>query len=299
VVLAALPLGFASDAHVVARHALYAAALGLAAAGLLPAVALWAATLVASDVGERRAAGGAVIQAVRVAGGLASANAAQIGSAAERGGAPTSAGTILGALPGFAATAVLVVVLLARPYLVGEAAFADVAPELGGVAAASVLALALARTAAARVMGTVLRDVSALDRQRLAPVEVKPPTAIERAIASLLGEAGLPYRKDARLMRRRYPMAYALGALVFLVLIVVGLARPRDPMPWLVATLGGSALYALALAGRLRRPPIELPRLSATLPITAGARHRAKLAWLAGWLVVFVLAPAAFAIARQ
>jgi len=30
----------------------------------------------------------------------------------------------------------------------------------------------------------------------------------------MLGAAALPYRKDARLMRRRYPMAYALGAQV-------------------------------------------------------------------------------------
>ncbi|MGE5184046.1 MAG: hypothetical protein ACM31C_18375, partial [Acidobacteriota bacterium] len=147
-----------------------------------------------------------------------------------------------------------------------------------------------------RVMPTILRDVSALDRQRLAPIEVKPPTAIERGVAALLGAAALPYRKDARLMRRRYPMAYALGALAFLVLVIVGLARPADPAPWLVATLAAAAVYAIALAGRLRRPPIELPRLSATLPITGSARARAKAAWLGAWLAVYVIAPAVFAL---
>ena len=53
-----------------------------------------------------------------------------------------------------------------------------------------------------------------------------------------------------------------------------------------------------ALAGRLTRPPIELPRLSATLPITAAARRRAKLAWIVSWSLVFVLAPLAFALLR-
>jgi hypothetical protein len=148
-------------------------------------------------------------------------------------------------------------------------------------------------------MAKVLRDVSALDRQRLATLEIKPPTAIERAIAALLGEAALPYGKDARLMRRRFPIAYALGALVFAVLIVVGLARPDDATPWLTVAIGGAAAYGVALAGRLRQPPIELARLSATLPLGAPARTRARLAWLLGWWVIFVAAPAAFAALRQ
>ena len=117
---------------------------------------------------------------------------------------------------------------------------------------------------------------------------------------ALLGDAALPYRKDARLMRRRYPMAFAIGAFVFLVLAIIGLARPDDPAPWLtVATLAGAAIYGVALAGRLQRPPIELPRLAATLPIPARARGRAKLAWLAGWWLIFVAIPAAFAALRQ
>ena len=259
VVIGAVPLG---DAFV--HHAIYAGVLGVSAAGLLPAVAIGAAAVVATD--QRALAQG---------------------------------GAVLGALPGFAATAVIVVVLIASPFLLGHASAADVAPELGGLAAASVLALVAARASGAKLMGTILRDVSALDRQRLATLEIKPPTAIERAIGSMIGDAALPYGKDARLMRRRYPMAFALGSLAFVVLVIVGLARPHDPAPWLVATLAGAALYALALAGRLKRPPIELPRLSATLPITASSRRRAKIAWLAGWLVVYVLVPAAFALVRM
>jgi hypothetical protein len=169
---------------------------------------------------------------------------------------------------------------------------------LAALAVTSVLALLAIRASAPEVMGQILRDVSALDRQRLATLEIHPPTALERAIANLLGDAGLPYRKDARLVRRRYPMAFALGAFVFLVLAIVGLAQPDDPTPWLVVTLAGGAMYGAALAGRLRRPPIELPRLSSTLPISAAARNRAKLAWLVTWAVLWIAIPASFALVR-
>ena len=99
-------------------------------------------------------------------------------------------------------------------------------------------------------------------------------------------------------MRRRYPMAYALGALAFLVLVIVGLARPADPVPWLVAVLAGAAMYGATLAVRLRRPPIEIPRLAATLPIAPAALARAKLAWVVAWATVFVAIPLVFAAAR-
>jgi hypothetical protein len=153
------------------------------------------------------------------------------------------------------------------------------------------------RQRAATQMGAILRDVSALDRQRLATLEIHPPTLIERGVAGLIGDAALPYTKDARLMRRRYPMAYALGALAFLVLGIIAAVQPTDPA-WLIATLTGAALYAIALARRLGQPPIELARLSTTLPITAVARRRAKIAWLVAWLVVFLAVPTTLALVR-
>jgi hypothetical protein len=191
-----------------------------------------------------------------------------------------------------------VFVLLASPWLHAADAPVPAVTVLASLVIASVLALVAIRSSAPKVMGQILRDVSALDRQRLATLEIHPPTALERAIASMLGEAGLPYRKDARLVRRRYPMAFALGALLFLVLVIIGLSQPDDPMPWLVATLAGGVMYGAALAGRLGRPPIELPRLSATLPISAAARRRAKLAWIVTWALLFVVIPASFALAR-
>jgi hypothetical protein len=211
---------------------------------------------------------------------------------------PASPSAILGALPGFAATVVIVAVLVIAPWLVGGGSAVPAPIVLAAIAGTSMVAILAAR-AGAGIMARILRDVSALDRQRLATLEIKPPTSIERVIARLIGEAALPYAKDARLMRRRFPMAFALGALVCCVLVIVGLVRPDDPTPWLTVAIGGAATYGLVLASRLRRPPIELARLSATLPLTASARARAKLAWLLGWWTIFVAAPAMFAALRQ
>ena len=270
------------------RHLAIASALGLTAALFMPAVATFAASLVAVHQTDR-------IAALRVATGIDSETAAR--TTTPQPPAPSTAA--LGALPGFASTLVIVAVLLISAWLVGGVPAVPPAIVLGSLAGASILAILAARAAAPRVMGTILRDVSALDRQRLAMLEIHPPTTLERAIARLIGDAALPYSKDARLMRRRYPMAFALGALVFLVLAIIGLARPDDPTPWLTAVLVGAAVYGLAVAGRLFKPPIELTRMSLTLPISAAARTRAKLAWVIGWWTIFVVAPALFASLRQ
>jgi hypothetical protein len=272
--IGALPL--AKDSlELVARHAAVAVGLGVAAALLLPAVATFAASLVAF--------------------GQANDRMQKLTGVAQ----PPPSSAMLGALPGLAATVVLVGVILLYRWLVGGKPVVPAPAVLGGIAGASVLAIAAMRAQAAAVMGTILRDVSALDRQRLATLEIRPPTAIERAIGTLVGDAALEYGKDARLVRRRYPMAFALGGLAFLVLIIVGIAQPDDPGPWLTATIAGAAAYGVVLAGRLQRPPIELARLSDTLPITAAARARAKLAWLVGWWTIFVAAPGTFAVLRQ
>jgi hypothetical protein len=258
--------------------------LGLLAACFMPAVATFAASLVTSSRD--------VLELATMIGG------SPVRESAKRGSAAPGSTAMLGALPGFAATVVIVLVIVAAPWLYNAETALPALPVLAALGGVSVIAIAAVRAQAPRVMGTILRDVSALDRQRLATLEIRPPTAIERMVAGVIGEAGLAYRKDARLMRRRYPMAFALGALGFIVLVIIGLARPADPMPWLVAVLAGAGMYAVALTGRLFRPPIELPRLSATLPITAAARTRAKVAWIAAWSIVFVVIPLLFAVAR-
>ena len=277
--IGAAPLLWQMPAALVSRHLVLAAVLGLTAALLMPAVALWSAMLV---VAERTV--------LRVA--------ASVAGAPERDALrpPGSASAVLGALPGFASAVVIVAVILAASWLTGG----DITglAVLGALAAASVAAYVAARVTAPRKMDAILRDVSALDRQRLAKLEIDPPTRIERVVAHLLGDAALPYRKDARLMRRRYPMAFALGTLAFIVLAIVGLARPADPWPWLVAVLAGGTLYGGALANRLRHPPIELPRLSATLPIDPQDRSLAKLAWIVTWAALYLAIPATFALLR-
>lgn len=277
VLLGGLPL-VASGAELYARHAAVALALGASAAMFLPAVATWAATLVA--LGQDQA---------RMAQLKAATGAAEV--------PPSSA--LLGALPGLAGTVVIVGVLLLAPWLTGGTPVLPAPAVIGGLVGLSILTIAAVRSSAPRRMGTILRDVSALDRQRLAHLEIRPPTGLERVIGSVLGEGALPYSKDARLVRRRYPMAFALGALVFLVLVIVGVSQPDDPAPWLTVTLAGAAAYGVVLAGRLRKPPIELARLTATLPITSGAFRRAKIAWVVGWWSIFVGAPAVFAVVRQ
>ena len=259
----------------VIRHVVIALVLGVMAAALMPAVATWAATLVRANV---------VAVATKVAGAPA------------QQAAPAT--TLLGALPGFASTVVITLVIIVAPWTYNRETSLEAPVVLAGLAGASIAGILLMRARASAVMGDILRDVSALDRQQLATLEIREPTALERTIARMLGAAGLPYRKDARLMRRRYPMAFALGALCFGVLVVVGLARPAYPMPWLVVVIGGAVLYAISLARRLRRPPIELSRLSATLPIAPEAIARAKVAWVVAWAVVFVVVPSVFAAIR-
>jgi hypothetical protein len=279
VVIGALPLARFSGT-LYARHAAVAGALGIAAATLLPAVAVWSATLVAIGQRDER------IQRARAAAGIAQAP-----------GAPST--TALGAVPGFASTIVFTGVILGYRWLTGRDTDIPMPLVLAAIAILGIVAIVAARASAPRVMGTILRDVSALDRQRLAHLELNPPTALERLLAKLAGNGALVYAKDARLVRRRFPMAFALGALAFLILVIVGIARPDDPAPWLTATIAGGALYAIALAGRLYRPPIELARLSSSLPISHGDIARAKLVWLLGWWTIFLGVPALFAALRQ
>ncbi len=278
--IGALPLIALSPALVL-RHVALATALGAVAAFGIPAVVVSAAALLQAGI---------VGRVTELAGAPAAAS-----------DAPPASGSsaLLGALPGFAATLVFVAVIIASPWLVDRPTNLPGPIALAALVGCSLLLIAWARGVAGKRMGAILRDVSALDRQRLAALEIRPPTGLEGVIGKLAGAGALAYAKDARLVRRRFPMAFALGAIAFLVLAIVGIARPDDPMPWLVVAIAGPAAYAVALAGRLRRPPIELPRLSATLPISVAAGQRAKHAWLAGWWGIFVAVPGAFAVARN
>ena len=137
-----------------------------------------------------------------------------------------------------------------------------------------------------------LREVAALDRQRLAHVEIHPPTALEAALAKRLPtRPRLILRKDARLMRRRYPMAWVVGFGLWGVAVVTRVwyaEQAQTVMLWLLAIGAG---YGFVLATRTVRAPIdggEL-RVLAGFPVTQVTA--AKVAWVALWSVCFVLGP--------
>ncbi|HEY0254112.1 MAG TPA: hypothetical protein VGC41_21435 [Kofleriaceae bacterium] len=264
------------------RHVGLAGAFVLVAAALIPAVTMWAASIVAQSKD--------LLHVATAVGGAPARKQDHL-----RAPGTGSAGAMLGAIPGFVSSVVFVLVIVMSPWVLNHDASLD--PMTGFIifAATSLVPLLAQRAGMAQRMGDILRDVSALDRQRLATLEIQPPTAIERLVMKLVGDAGLAYSKDARLMRRRYPMAFALGALIFIVLAIIGIARPDDPT-WLIATAIGAALYAIVLLRRLGQPPIELERLSSTLPLAH--LRRAKVAWLAAWVCVYVAVPGVFALLR-
>jgi hypothetical protein len=126
-------------------------------------------------------------------------------------------------------------------------------------------------------MPGALREVAALDRERLAHVDRSLPSPLERATRRLLGPtAALVFDKDARLTRRRHPSPYALGPLAVIVswLLLLG----DGTVGWSIGVVGALAAYAALMAIRATAPPIELARLTATLPLAPAEVGRAKLA---------------------
>jgi hypothetical protein len=148
-------------------------------------------------------------------------------------------------------------------------------------------------------MPLAVREVAALDVQRLAHLEIHRPTAVERAVERLLSpRAALIHAKDARLMRRRFPMAFVIGALTTLSLWILAASQPDSTWIWAATILGGFAAYGVVMARRLGTPPIELPYL-ATLPIDANDARRAKGAYLATYLAVYpLIGGLGFAVSR-
>jgi len=257
------------------RHLALIGAIAVASALLVPAVALGAGAL--------------------VAGGKADALFEAIGGTE----VPTPPTAWLGVLPGLTAAGVVLAAIAAAGWVAGGAE-TEVGPAgtlLGGLIAGSVIAALIARRAAAGVMPQAVREVAALDVQRLAHLEIHRPTAIERAVAARLGpRAALVHGKDARLMRRRFPMAFVTGALTTLALWIVAGVRPDSAWLWATTITGAFAGYALLMANRLRSRPIEHPAI-ATLPLAPGDRARAKVAYLATWTLLYpVLGGVAIAV---
>ncbi len=264
----------AADAATAARAAGLAAAMALAAIALVPSVCLAAAHLVAT--GKSR--------------GLASA----VGGGEVA--LPTT--TWLGGLPATAIAGVVVATIYAAPWLGGSG---DSAGPIGIalIAAAALVAGAWATTAAPRTYPLAMREVAALDRQIHAHLEIHPPTMIERLVRDRLGTAAPVHDRLARLLRRRYPLAVFAGAAGAATLVVIGLAGPAELAAWLGTVSAALGFLAGWMTRALARPPLELPRLTATMPIAPASVATARLAYVTTWAALFVVAPAAIAAATS
>jgi hypothetical protein len=257
------------------RH-LALAAIAAAGAGLLaPAVALAAGAAVASDKAD-----------------------ALMESFGGEFRAPRT--TWLGALPGLGATAVAVALLAASPWALGGRAVGGEAVTFGLGLLVPLAAIAWALARADRIMRAALREVSALDQERLAHVDRSTPSRIERAWfgAVLGGPARLVAHKDASLSRRRYPSPYFLFPLGIAALWVLAAARPGDLLAWSAAILACLGAYAAVMARRLVSPPVEQPRLLRSLPIPPAAVVAAKRWQVALRVLLFSVAGGAPLVAR-
>ena len=267
--LALAPIAISSTIPALRAVAL-TTALGIIAATLLPAAATAAAAMVATG------------QAVALVDALG-------------GEFRPPATTILGTLPGVATTLVIALGIAMGAWLPagGATLLGPNAPLLlGGAVAISIVAL-IAMRSRSHGLAVALREVAALDRQRLAHIEIHPPTAIERITIGIAGAASaISLRKDARLMRRRYPLAWVIGLALWVIAVVLAATVPSAADGWAIGLAITGCVYAVTLAHRLVTAPIELPRLTAALPLRGTAVIRGKRAWLTSWMLIF-LGPAA------
>jgi hypothetical protein len=96
------------------------------------------------------------------------------------------------------------------------------------------------------------------------------------------------FGKDARLMRRRYPLAYVIGVVGVLSQWGLAIGAPDGMLSWALAIDAGMIVYAVILARRLHDAPIEHPVALASLPVAASEARLAKRAWVALWLTVYL-----------
>lgn len=262
------------DAETAGRAAAIAAAMALAAIALVPAVCLGAAHMVATGKasGLASAVGGGEVQL------------------------PTT--TWLGGLPATSIAGVVVAAIYGAPWIVDGV---DQAGPVGIaiVAAAAIVAGTLATRAAPRTYPLAMREVAALDRQIHAHLEIHPPTLVERLVRDRLGAGAPVHDRLARLLRRRYPLAVFAGAAGGAAMAVIGVAAPRELAAWLGGVSATLGFLAGWLSRALARPPLELPRLTATLPVAPASVAAARTAYVATWAALYLAAPGAIAVAAS
>jgi hypothetical protein len=261
------------------RHLAVIAAAALMAGLLAPAMALAAGAMVASDKVQ-----------------------AALDSFGGEFRAPRT--SWLGVLPGVTGTAVALVILGAAAWARGEAETTMIGSPallLGAAVLVSIAAAGWALGRADAIMAVALREVVALDQERLAHVDLVTPSRIERLVAGVLrgpDRAGVVFDKDARLLRRRYPIPFFFGVVGLASLVIVGWTQPADALMWAAAIAAGVGAYGAVMARRLGSPPTEHPRFLRSLPAGVGAL-RAKRARVILWTACYVVPGAVVVIARS
>lgn len=200
----------------------------------------------------------------------------------------------LGILPGVTASALVVIAVFLIDWMVAPSSQLLMRGfvVVGGAVVIAGAAAAAALNRADAIIPDAVREVAALDVERLAHVERSTPSPIERLwFAWTTGSRGarLVADKDASLLRRRHPSAYVLGPVG--VLIVWGMAAfgGGGALPWAGAVLGSLAAYSVMMAGRATRPPVEIPRLLGSLPVGTGQAVRGKRAQVLLRAVMWIL----------
>jgi hypothetical protein len=264
--VAALPFGIWIHWEIALRHLALVGIAALGAALMGPAVTLSAGAIVASD--------------------KADALFEQMGGEFR---APKT--SWLGIFPGLAATGLALILIAASGWVGGKQTTAiGPAPAVLGVAAAAPVLLVLwAWSVADRVMLAAQREVSALDQERLAHVDLTRASWLERAWAAvtLRGHAGLLFDKDARLARRRFPIPYFLGLVGVIALWGIAAGAPQSMLVWSGTIAGSLGLYGIVMARRHAVPPIEHPRLLRTLAFSPGEVASAKHQRVISWMVIY------------
>ena len=198
----------------------------------------------------------------------------------------------LGILPGFAGTLLVLLLIACIDWSRGipRAPVGEPIHLLLGGFAAPIACFAWAWMRCDAVMIGAVREVSALDQERLAHIELTRPSAIERAVGKALGDPGARaiMDKDASLARRRYPIPFFLGVLGVIVCWIVAAAAPDDMVSWAATICAGLGVYAVVMARRYVQPPIEHMRYVRTLPIAPSALVRAKRAHVLLWVLAYM-----------
>ncbi len=216
------------------------------------------------------------------------------------GSAPTTPPTaLLGGLPGFVAALAIVAVVGCAGSLHGGSSELPWTYVSAVLAVAGVVSCVAARQLWAMYMPAILRDVTTLDRQQLATLQILPAAPMHRLVAQLLSRASaLVLDKQSRLMSRRFPMASVAGALLLVGLAILAI-WPRADLSWFATLLVAGCVYTVMLARRLVNSPTALPRLEQTLGLTPKNFRVAHTAWLSAWWGLFVGMPGIIAALRS